>query len=64
MPKLRVESFTISLGGFGAGPCQDLNKPLGAGERLFEGVNMKALGYACTQHRATPSATHVVFTRQ
>jgi dihydrofolate reductase len=37
---------------------------LGAGERLFEGVNMKALGYACTQHQATPLATHAVFTRQ
>jgi dihydrofolate reductase len=37
---------------------------LGAGERLFEGVNLPALGYACTQHVSTPLATHVVFTRQ
>ncbi len=37
---------------------------LGAGERLFEGVNLPALGYACTQHESTPLATHVVFTRQ
>jgi dihydrofolate reductase len=31
MSKLRVESFTIALDGFGAGPDQDLNNPLGAG---------------------------------
>jgi hypothetical protein len=29
MFKLRVESFTISLDGFGAGPDQDINNPLG-----------------------------------
>lgn len=142
MYKLRVESFTISLDGFGAGPNQDINHPLGvggtalhgwamstntfqkavlggeggstegvaaalaqareaaqgkdvrlgggvnviqqflrqrlidemhiaiapvllgAGERLFEGVNLPALGYACTRHQASPLATHVVFSRQ
>jgi dihydrofolate reductase len=37
---------------------------LGAGERLFEGVNLPALGYACTRHEASPLATHVVLTRQ
>jgi dihydrofolate reductase len=37
---------------------------LGAGERLFEGINLPALGYACTQHESSPRATHVVFTRQ
>ena len=31
MSKLRVESFTISLDGFGAGPDQSLNNPLGVG---------------------------------
>jgi dihydrofolate reductase len=31
MPKLCVRSFTISLDGFGAGPNQDLNNPLGVG---------------------------------
>ena len=31
MSKLRVESFTISLDGFGAGPHQDINNPLGVG---------------------------------
>ena len=37
---------------------------LGAGERLFEGINLLALGYACTQHQCTPLATHLVLTRQ
>jgi len=31
MPKLRVSNFAISLDGYGAGPGQDLNNPLGAG---------------------------------
>ena len=31
MPKLRVHSFTISLDGYGAGPDQDLDNPLGVG---------------------------------
>ncbi len=30
-PKLRVESFSLSLDGFGAGPDQDLANPLGVG---------------------------------
>ena len=29
MPKLRVQSFAISIDGFGAGPNQDLKNPLG-----------------------------------
>lgn len=31
MARVRVESFTISLDGYGAGPNQDLNNPLGIG---------------------------------
>jgi len=31
MGKLRVEGFTLSLDGFGAGPAQDLDNPLGLG---------------------------------
>ena len=31
MSRLRVSSFTISLDGYGAGPDQSLDKPLGAG---------------------------------
>lgn len=33
MAKLRVASFSISLDGFGAGPGQDLDNPLGVGGR-------------------------------
>ena len=37
MPKLRVQSFAISLDGYGAGPNQDLQNPLGvAGPELME----------------------------
>jgi dihydrofolate reductase len=31
MPKLRVNSFAISIDGYGAGPNQDLQNPLGVG---------------------------------
>jgi len=31
MPKLRVHGFSISLDGYGAGPNQDVNNPLGVG---------------------------------
>lgn len=31
MTQVRVESFTISLDGYGAGPDQDINNPLGIG---------------------------------
>lgn len=37
---------------------------LGSGERLFEGVNLPALGYACVKHEATSRATHLVLSRQ
>ena len=39
-PKLRVENFTISLDGFGAGPHQDLNNPLGVGGAALHGWAM------------------------
>ena len=39
MSKLRVESFSISLDGFGAGPEQSLDTPLGkGGEGLHEWI--------------------------
>jgi dihydrofolate reductase len=37
---------------------------LGSGERLFDGVNLPALGYACVKHEASARATHVVLSRQ
>jgi dihydrofolate reductase len=37
---------------------------LGSGERLFEGIDLPALGYACTKHVPSSRATHVVLSRQ
>ena len=37
MPKLRVQSFAISIDGYGAGPDQDLRNPIGVrGTELME----------------------------
>jgi dihydrofolate reductase len=36
---------------------------LGRGERLFEGVDLRALGYKCIQHAASENATHLVLAR-
>jgi dihydrofolate reductase len=39
MPKLRVEAFSVSIDGFGAGPAQSLENPLGiGGEALHEWI--------------------------
>jgi dihydrofolate reductase len=37
MPKLRVHNFALSLDGFGAGPDQSLENPLGRGGRALHG---------------------------
>ncbi len=37
---------------------------LGRGERLFEGVNLPALGFSCVEHVASEGAMHVVFRKQ
>jgi hypothetical protein len=37
---------------------------LGSGEHLMTGLDLPALGYACTQHVASGKATHVVVTRR
>jgi dihydrofolate reductase len=37
---------------------------LGAGERLFDGINLAALGYTCVKHLASARATHVTLSRQ
>lgn len=37
---------------------------LGSGEHLFAGIDALALGYACTEHAATPDAMHCVLTRR
>ena len=41
MSRLRVESFTISLDGFGAGPDQSLETPLGVGGESLHGWLVK-----------------------
>jgi dihydrofolate reductase len=37
---------------------------LGSGEHLLGGLDLLALGYQCTQHVNTPTATHVVVTKK
>jgi len=37
---------------------------LGSGERLFEGVDLRALGYECVEFAASEKATHVVLQRR
>jgi dihydrofolate reductase len=37
---------------------------LGSGERLFEGVDLRTLGYECIQFAASKKATHVVLQRK
>lgn len=37
---------------------------LGGGERLFEGVDLRALGYECVQFVGSEKATHVVLERK
>jgi dihydrofolate reductase len=37
---------------------------LGGGERLFEGVDLRAAGYECVQFVGSEKATHVVFGRK
>jgi hypothetical protein len=57
MTRVRVEGFTISLDGYGAGPNQDIRNPL-------EGIDLRALAYECFQFVASEKATHVVLRRQ
>ena len=37
---------------------------LGSGEHLMTGLDLPALGYACTEHVASDKATHVILTRR
>lgn len=47
MPQLRIHNVTVSLDGFGAGPHQDLEHPLGlGGKRLHEWVFATRSGQA------------------
>lgn len=64
MSKFRVNSFSISIDGYGAGPNQSLENPLGSGEHLFANLDTPALGYQCTRHVATTGAMHCVLTKR
>ena len=44
--------------------CMSDDAEIWGPQRLFEGVDLPALGYTCTQHVATPSATHIVLARR
>jgi hypothetical protein len=37
---------------------------LGAGEAMFEDIDLPGLGYECTQSLATPKATHIMLTKR
>jgi dihydrofolate reductase len=37
---------------------------MGSGENLFDGLDLAALGYACTQHVSTEHAMHVLLQKQ
>jgi dihydrofolate reductase len=37
---------------------------LGSGERLFQGVDLRTLGYECIEYVASEKATHVVLRHQ
>ena len=37
---------------------------LGQGEHLFRDLDLRALGYACVQHKASEKATHIVLERK
>lgn len=58
MSRLRVNAFEIALDGYGAGPGQSLDNPMG-----FADIDAASLGYVCTEHVSTEHATHVVLTK-
>lgn len=65
MPKLRVACWQYLQ----AGLVDDLHlalRPvlLGAGEALFAGLDLPALGYECTRHLAGERAMHVHLARR
>ena len=37
---------------------------MGSGENLFAGIDLRGLGYQCTEHVSTALATHVVLTKR
>jgi len=66
MTRVRVEGFTISLDGYGAGPNQDIGNPLGVGGTdLHQWLTKQAdrsressRTAFCSVHREPSSAPH------
>jgi len=73
MSDVKVAAFSVSLDGFGAGPRQDLENPLGLrGFELhawfqkptsFSGIHLPKLGFKPVQTTAGEGATHVILKR-
>ena len=68
MSRLRVHNFAISLDGYGAGPNQSRDNPLGdggegGGERLFDNLDGGPDGYECVELVSSPSVVHARFAR-
>ena len=58
MPKLRVHNFAISLDGYGAGPKQDRDDPLGVGgEALHTGLSPPERFSRCPERRVARRAS-------
>jgi dihydrofolate reductase len=55
MSKLKVQSFTISLDGFGAGPDQSLQNPLGVGGEELHGWLVETRTFHQLSHRDSGS---------
>ena len=52
MSKLRVQSFAVSIDGYGAG------------KHLLNGIDTRALGYECDRYVQGERATHVFVRRR
>lgn len=67
MSRLRVESVSVSVDGYSAGPKQDLENPLGVngkaimGENIFADLNLVKSGYSVKESVSGENATHVIF---
>jgi len=57
---LRQESLRFSVDSLHLAPVPVL---LGQGERLFEGLDLRALGYSVTDRKASEYATHLTLER-
>jgi hypothetical protein len=58
-----MNAFSVSADGFGAGPDQGRDQPLGHGEPLLEGIDLPALGYRVKEHVCTEAAMHLLVGR-